>query len=43
MNHGLSGAITLESRMNSIDLSARSFDRWYPSSGVYGGSTGWLS
>ena len=43
MKNGLSGAITFASLMNSIALSVRSVVRWYPSSGVAGWSTGWLS
>ena len=43
MKNGLSGLMTLASRMNPMARSARSFDRWYPSSGCPGASMGWLS
>ena len=33
---GLLGSDCLASRMNDSALSARSFERWYPSSGSYG-------
>jgi hypothetical protein len=46
VNHrkkGLVGAVARRSLMNSVALSTMSSVRWYPSSGVHGGSTKWLS